>query len=144
MKDFVSVCLVAAGLIAALAMVQAQPPAPPPVRNFAEFPPSHGTQTVLFLDFTDGDTFKIAFLTTEKIRVFGIDSPEKNTEAGRAAKLFAEGLAKPGQLLNVTLRGREKYGRLLGSVELPDGRDLAEVLIEAKQAKPWSGKGAKP
>ena len=43
--------------------------------------------------------------------------------------------------LNVILTSTklEKYGRVLGSLRLPDGTDYAQALVKAGHAKPYNG-----
>lgn len=73
-------------------------------------------------------------------RVYGMNAPELRTVAGKAAHVFAETLLKVGDVCKVLSYGWDKYGgRFDGSVELPDGRDFATVMIEAGQAVPMKG-----
>jgi len=78
-------------------------------------------------------------------RVHGINSPELNTDAGKAARAYASGLLPPGTLVTVTSYGWDKYGgRFLGGITLGDGRDFATLMLDAGQARPYSGTGPKP
>jgi endonuclease YncB( thermonuclease family) len=66
---------------------------------------------------TDGDTLKVLFVEGEtkseiKIRLFGIDAPEKSQAFGTQAKTALSDLAF-GKDLTVTSTGRDRYGRLL-------------------------------
>lgn len=101
----------------------------------------------------DGDTFEAVadigggnYVVTH-VRVGGIDTPEKKgrakcpEEAALAAKASAltasliEG--REVSLLNIQF---EKYGgRVLGDVQLPDGRQLADVLVKNGFARPYDG-----
>lgn len=102
----------------------------------------------------DGDTVVLdvdlgfrSHIVEMPIRILGINAPELSTTAGKAALAFAQGLAPAG--VAVTLRSEkdraDKFGgRWLGHIELPNGRDFAENMINAGHAKPWDGKGAKP
>lgn len=68
-------------------------------------------------------------------RVFGINAPELSTDAGKAARDFAETLLPAGALCLVWSHGWDKYGgRYDGQIQLPDGRDYAQVMIAAGQA----------
>jgi micrococcal nuclease len=72
----------------------------------------------------------------ERCRLAGINCPELRTDAGHAAVTFVRELLPPMVLSTVIFRSSslDKYGRPLGDVELPDGRDLATVLLGAGHA----------
>ncbi len=66
---------------------------------------------------TDGDTLKVLYVEGEskteiKIRLFGIDAPEKSQAFGTQSKKALSDLAF-GKDLTVTSTGRDRYGRLL-------------------------------
>jgi endonuclease YncB( thermonuclease family) len=78
---------------------------------------------------TDGDTIVVtAGRTTEKIRLWGIDSPEMGQPFGKAAKHFTSE-ACFGRTVTLEERGRDRYGRTLAIVRLSDGRSLNEMLV---------------
>jgi micrococcal nuclease len=82
----------------------------------------------------DGDTIdvRLARGAVERVRVIGIDTPERGacwaSEATAATRRLTQGRA-------VTLVGdatqatRDRYGRLLAYVSLPGGRDLGYELV---------------
>jgi endonuclease YncB( thermonuclease family) len=79
----------------------------------------------------DGDSIRVMHEgKAEQIRLLGIDCPEKRQPFGTRAKEYTSGLAF-GK--NVTLYGgkRDRYGRRLAEVLLPDGRSLNRELIAA-------------
>lgn len=90
----------------------------------------------------DGDTLDIAASdgdrATTRIRLIGVDTPETKhptvgpmyfgQEATDFAKEAAEGRRITVHLDTITDE-RDRYGRLLAYVKLPDGRILNEVLI---------------
>ena len=88
----------------------------------------------------DGDTLDVRLASgrTERIRLIGIDTPERGecyaTKATERARLLA--MSKP-----VVLRGdatqdtRDRYGRLLAYVWIPGGKDLGYQLIAGGFAK---------
>ncbi len=83
------------------------------------------------IGITDGDTIKaLQGKTTEKIRLIGIDCPEKKQPFGQKAKRFASDLAFK-KTVTVFHQGRDRYGRILGDVHLPDGRILNQELVKA-------------
>lgn len=68
-------------------------------------------------------------------RIYGIDAPELNTDAGKAALDYATHLCPPGTLVKVTSHGWDKYGgRFDATITLPDGSDFAQAMLDAKQA----------
>ncbi len=88
----------------------------------------------------DGDTLDVRLTSgkTERIRLIGIDTPE------RGVCYFWQATARARQLAlskRVVLRGdatqdtRDRYGRLLAYVWLPGGKDLGYQLIAGGFAK---------
>jgi len=95
----------------------------------------------------DGDTLEID--TLGKVRLIGIDTPEREAssrdmflekqgisatrqrEIYQTAKAFNIRLVK-GQMVSLSLDHppRDRYGRLLAYVYLPDGRLLNRILLE--------------
>jgi endonuclease YncB( thermonuclease family) len=104
----------------------------------------------------DGDTLRVTVAGWPEpfdpiaVRVVGIDTPESRrppakcageVRLGLQAKAFAKGLLHRGDRITVryTLKARDKYGRLLASVTLPDGSDFAGRQIAAGLARPYDG-----
>lgn len=80
---------------------------------------------------SDGDTITVLHDGRgEKIRLFGIDCPEKRQPFGQAAKRFTAELVF-GQVVTVTVRDRDRYARTVGEVVLSDGRSLNQELVRA-------------
>lgn len=76
--------------------------------------------TVLDIEAIDGDTVKAVIdlgfhvSYTCRMRLWGINAPEMNTEAGKAAKEYLAEAISTGFLVARTLKDREdKYGRML-------------------------------
>lgn len=99
----------------------------------------------------DGDTVYVRLdvgfdLTVyTRIRIDGINAPELSTQAGKDARDFARTLVAPGAAVRVVSFGWDKYGgRIDGSIELADGRDFAQVMLDSGHAKPYTGVGPKP
>jgi micrococcal nuclease len=83
---------------------------------------------------SDGDTIKVMHNgVAEKIRLNGIDCPEKDQPFGTKAKQFASDMVF-GQVVKVVGHGKDKYGRTIGEVILEDGRNLNKELIKAGMA----------
>jgi len=104
----------------------------------------------------DGDTLTLdidlgfgVWLRGQAVRLAGIDTPEINS---RDAAIRTRALAARDRVralcplgLEVTLTSlrydsREKYGRILGSVQLPDGSDLARTLLTEGHARAYTGR----
>ncbi|MGB7820236.1 MAG: thermonuclease family protein [Ornithinibacter sp.] len=83
----------------------------------------------------DGDTIKVRVDgRTERIRIIGIDTPElKGDECyARQAASRMQSLVQSKSVRLVrdpTQADRDRYDRLLRHVTLPDGRQVAEILI---------------
>ena len=83
----------------------------------------------------DGDTLEVLHHQhPERIRLSGIDCPEKGQAYGNNAKHAASTLAF-GKEVTVQMHGYDKYKRTLGDVILPDGINLNHELV--KQGWCW-------
>ncbi len=80
----------------------------------------------------DGDTVTVlAGQTPIKVRLHGVDAPEKAQAFGEKAKDFTARLVL-GQPVRVEVVGRDKYGRTVGTVQLVSPpRCLNEELVKA-------------
>ena len=105
------------------------------------------------LSWHDGDTLRILVAgRTETVRLIGIDAPEASPndrardqatrlgiplrellDLGRRSRDFAARLAPPGTrvLVELDVQTRDRYGRLLSYLWLPDGAMLNERILEA-------------
>jgi micrococcal nuclease len=100
------------------------------------------TKTFTVVNVVDGDTIDIDIPDGQyyhtRIRLWGIDTPETKSEEygvmyfGPEATEFTKQLCF-GKSVTVYMdtpnRTRDKYGRLLAYVQLPDGRFLNEVMV---------------
>ena len=92
---------------------------------------------VCFADFSgpvvsvlDGDTIEILHNNkADRIRLSGIDCPEKKQAFGQRAKQAASDLAF-GKEVTVQTHGHDKYKRTIGDVILPDGANLNQELVK--------------
>ncbi|MCL7466335.1 thermonuclease family protein [Phaeovulum sp. NW3] len=75
----------------------------------------------------DGDTFTLSG-TSRRIRVWGLDAPERNERGGSTATRTLRSLIS-GQTLDCRVRDMDRYGRIVGQCFLPDGRDIAAEMI---------------
>lgn len=86
----------------------------------------------------DGDTVKLD--DGRKVRIAGINSPETAHRGNLTAEPFADAARDALQTflaqhqhrisLHLAPASRDRYGRWLADIQLPDGRNLAEMMIE--------------
>ncbi len=91
--------------------------------------------TVKVVGVSDGDTITglDANNTQAKIRLNGVDCPESSQAFGTQAKKFTSD-ACFGKSIQVELSGTDRYGRHIGNVTLPDGKNLNQELVKAGMA----------
>jgi endonuclease YncB( thermonuclease family) len=76
-----------------------------------------------------GDTMTVLHDHTPiKVRLRGIVCPERDQPFGKAAKQATAAMALE-RVVTVKVRGRDKDGRTVAEVVLPDGRILNEELV---------------
>lgn len=130
----------------------------PPVQESAPLAGGRARVTKI----VDGDTVHALLmlanssqLTEEKVRLFGINAPELHPRPGQSwsdftvepyaqeASDYLEQLCPRGSVIRLEEHGRDKYGRLLAVIILPDGRDANKLLIEAGLARAYFVKGSR-
>ena len=85
---------------------------------------------------SDGDTLNVLREgKAVKVRLHGIDTPERAQAFGTRAQQFTSELAF-GNEVTVVVRDTDRYGRVVGEVRLPepDGRNLNQELVKAGMA----------
>jgi endonuclease YncB( thermonuclease family) len=106
----------------------------------------------------DGDTLEVClkrsigfgWLVTAprmRLRLARVNTPPARTELGRQATACVQllTLGDPPPLVTVETGGPYKYGgEWMAEVLLPDGRNLADVLVDAGLAEYWDGRGPRP
>ncbi len=78
----------------------------------------------------DGDTVEL--LKDGKplrVRLQGVDCPEKNQDYGTRARQFTSDLAF-GKFVQLVVHDVDRYGRTVGEIILPDGRNLNHELVK--------------
>jgi len=87
------------------------------------------------IHIADGDTITVLNETNEqiKIRLNGIDCPEKAQAYGNKAKQFTKNLVG-GQTVTIQAYDQDRYGRTIGDVVLENGRNLSQELVKAGYA----------
>lgn len=96
------------------------------------------------ISVTDGDTIRIG---DERIRLLGIDTPEKGHLAAclaermlaRLATQRLRDLVTSGEPIVLERDSVDRFGRTLAVVRVGD-RDAAEVLIDEGYGRPWRGR----
>jgi len=83
----------------------------------------------------DGDTITVFVKGhTVKVRLVGVDAPEKKQAFGPEAKEFTSSLVF-GKTVTISAQSRrDRYQRVLGVVVLPDGTILNQELVRAGMA----------
>ena len=100
-------------------------------RNYAAVSPTPSVSQFSgkVVSVLDGDTIEVLYnRRARRIRLNGIDAPEKGQAFGQKAKQFVSEQAF-GKEVTVRTFGLDKYGRTIGEVFLPDGRMLNEELV---------------
>ena len=93
-----------------------------------------GTFTGRVVGISDGDTVSVLREgKAVKVRLHGIDTPEKKQPFGTQARQVASALAFR-QEVTVTVKATNRYGRLVGEVTLPDGQSLNAAMVSAGMA----------
>ena len=102
----------------------------------------------------DGDTVDVdidlgfdIWLRKERVRIAGIDTPEKRTRDkiekvfGFAATYKAHELIPEGSECIIRTRRDKvgKYGRTMGDFVLEDGRLYTQIMVETHHAVPYEG-----
>jgi len=103
----------------------------------------------------DGDTIDVdidlgfkVFLQKERVRLYGINTPESRTRNLAEKKLGLASKARLKELLPKTFivrtekDGKGKFGRILG-IPLVEGVNICEQLIEEGHARSYFGYGPK-
>lgn len=80
----------------------------------------------------DGDTIEVLHNQhPERIRLSGIDCPEKGQAYGQKAKQAASALVC-GKEVTLQTYGKDKFGRTIAEVLLPDGMNLNQELVKGE------------
>jgi micrococcal nuclease len=85
------------------------------------------------VSITDGDTFTILTSNNKslKIRLYGIDAPEKGQDFYQSSKAFLGNLLdKSSGVVHVTIKGKDKYGRTIGDVYNTNNLHINLLLVK--------------
>ena len=91
--------------------------------------------TVRVVSISDGDTFTAINKDNLqlKIRIFGIDAPEKKQAYGNKSKEFLSSLIF-GKSISIDVQSKDRYGRYLAYVYSPEGKDVSLLMIHEGMA----------
>ena len=82
----------------------------------------------------DGDTYDIILDGKQtRIRMFGIDAPERGMDYYKASKQYLGELCM-NQVLHLDIVNTDRYGRIVAKSFLADGRELGAEMIRAGMA----------
>jgi endonuclease YncB( thermonuclease family) len=101
-------------------------------------------------ELIDGDTFKadidlgFKIRITTNVRVFGCNAPELPTPAGLKALAFIKTVLRPGEIVTLSSKRLDKFGRAEATVTLADGRDLTNLMLTSGNAIPADSTGNLP
>jgi micrococcal nuclease len=88
------------------------------------------TITGKIISVLDGDTIEVLHTRhAERIRLNGIDCPEKDQAFGKRAKQAASALVN-GKEVTLQRFGKDKYGRTIADILLPDGTNVNHTLVK--------------
>ena len=86
--------------------------------------------TGLVVRVSDGDTLTVMHSGRgEKVRLYGIDAPEKGQDFGVRAKVFLSNEIF-GKTVSVNPREKDKYGRTIGEVTFQSGEKVSQKIIK--------------
>ena len=86
--------------------------------------------TAKVVAIVDGDTIEVLHDNhSERIRLNGIDCPEKGQAYGTKAKQATSELIF-GKEVTLQTHGKDKYGRTIADVLLPDGTNVNQQLVK--------------
>lgn len=98
------------------------------------FPPEEVNLRGRVIGVMDGDTFDLLKGKEQiRVRLEGIDSPEKGQPFGNNAKKALSDLCF-GQVVLIVFTKKDRYGRAIAKAYLPDGRCLNEEMLRLGMA----------
>lgn len=80
----------------------------------------------------DGDTLRIS-PTDARLRLWGVDAPEKGERGAEAARNALIRMAQGKRITFIEI-DRDRYGRTVARVFLPDGQEVNRLMIESGTA----------
>ncbi|WP_426061212.1 thermonuclease family protein [Hymenobacter sp. B1770] len=97
------------------------------------------TETGRVVRVVDGDTYDVlAGGITHRVRLLGVDAPERNQPFGKQAADSVARLLRPAQPVLLTRYGVDLYGRVLGAVRMPVAGRPALALDSLLVVRGWA------
>jgi endonuclease YncB( thermonuclease family) len=89
-------------------------------------------QSFRVVKIIDGDTYDILDdnNTQTRIRIYGIDAPERGMPYYKVSKNYLGELTK-GNKITIEIKDKDRYGRIVAKGYLPNGDDIGLELIKA-------------
>lgn len=79
----------------------------------------------------DGDTYDILIDGVQtRVRMYGIDAPERGQDYYKISKEYLGQLCQ-GELIRLSIKNKDRYGRTVARSYLSDGRELGAEMIKA-------------
>lgn len=101
-----------------------------PLLLFFSCHPQADKLTGTVINIADGDTFTLLVNSEKiKVRLYGIDCPERKQDFYAVAKTFLSEHVK-GKTVSVEKKDTDRYGRIVGIVTV-DGVNVNEALLKA-------------
>ena len=89
----------------------------------------------IVLRVVDGDTVSVRVDKEEvRVRLYGIDAPERKQPGGPEAQAFVEDLILTERVTLEQQGKPDRYGRLVAIIVLPDGSILQDKIVQAGHA----------
>ena len=100
------------------------------VENYKQAHPARNLITGKVVKVSDGDTLTVLNSQNKqiKVRLYGIDAPEKSQDFGTVAKDYLAGLVA-GQTITVTVIDIDQYGRNVGRIKVGNKEVSEEMLV---------------
>jgi micrococcal nuclease len=89
----------------------------------------------------DGDTVDVwvdlgfRVITHQRLRLFGIDTPERGQPGWKEAGDYLRGLLPENSIVTIETEKGDKYGRWIATVINESGEDVNKSMIESGLAK---------
>jgi micrococcal nuclease len=104
---------------------------------------TRGMEHATVVKIIDGDTLDVDIAgNTQRVRIFGIDTPERGEPCFAEASSLLTSLAEHDVYLRTDVRTVDRYGRLLRYVYQPGGLSIDAVMIADGAAHAWTSDGA--
>lgn len=84
----------------------------------------------------DGDTVSLKGSQGRRLRLWGVDAPEKGEKGFSGAKIALERMILNRRISYIEI-DRDHYGRIVARIFLPDGREVNRLMINSGAAREY-------